>query len=101
MRPPTRVLEEAGGGDEPAADPRSAEEILSLTSGVKTVFGLEDVAEILPHRCPFLLVDKVVEYEKGKRAVGVKSVMLNEPHFSGNFPGRPIMPGVLQVEALS
>ena len=85
----------------PPAEPQSAEEISSLTSGVKTVFGLEDVAEILPHRCPFLLVDKVVEYEKGKRAVGVKSVMLNEPHFSGHFPGRPIMPGVLQVEALA
>lgn len=75
--------------------------ISSLTSGVKTIFSSEDIAKILPHRYPFLLVDKVVEYEAGKRAVGIKSVTLNEPHFTGHFPDRPIMPGVLQVEALA
>ena len=80
---------------------RSAEEISALTSSVKTVFSLEDINGILPHRYPFLLVDKVVEYEQGKRAVGIKSVTLNEPHFTGHFPDRPIMPGVLQVEALA
>jgi len=81
--------------------PRSAEEISSLTSTVKTVFSLEDINGILPHRYPFLLVDKVVEYEMGKSAVGIKCVTLNEPHFTGHFPSRPIMPGVLQVEALA
>lgn len=75
--------------------------ISSLTADVKTVFSSEDIAKILPHRYPFLLVDKVVEYEAGKRAVGIKSVTLNEPHFTGHFPDRPIMPGVLQVEALA
>jgi len=75
--------------------------ISALTQDVKTVFSSEDIAKILPHRYPFLLVDKVVEYEKGKRAVGIKSVTLNEPHFTGHFPDRPIMPGVLQVEALA
>ena len=88
--------EEAAAEDAPA--PRSAEEISALTSSVKTVFSLEDINKILPHRYPFLLVDKVVEYEMGKRAVGVKSVTLNEPHFTGHFPDRPIMPGVLQVK---
>ena len=81
--------------------PSSAEEISALTSSVKTIFSLEDINGILPHRYPFLLVDKVVEYEQGKRAVGIKSVTLNEPHFTGHFPDRPIMPGVLQVEALA
>ena len=81
--------------------PRSAAEISALTSTVKTIFSLEDINKILPHRYPFLLVDKVVEYEMGKSAVGIKCVTLNEPHFTGHFPERPIMPGVLQVEALA
>jgi hypothetical protein len=78
-------------------EPRTAEEISSLTSSVKTVFSLEDINGILPHRYPFLLVDKVVEYEMGKKAVGIKQVTLNEPHFTGHFPDRPIMPRVLQA----
>jgi 3-hydroxyacyl-[acyl-carrier-protein] dehydratase len=60
-----------------------------------------DIMRILPHRYPFLLVDRVVELEPGKRAVGVKMVTANEPQFTGHFPGRPIMPGVLMVEALA
>ncbi|KAL7528552.1 hypothetical protein ACHAXR_002506 [Thalassiosira sp. AJA248-18] len=100
--PTTRVFEEAEDAEpEPEAAPRTAAEISALTSSVETKFALEDIAKILPHRYPFLLVDKVVEYEMGKRAVGIKSVTLNEPHFTGHFPDRPIMPGVLQVEALA
>jgi 3-hydroxyacyl-[acyl-carrier-protein] dehydratase len=60
-----------------------------------------DIMRILPHRYPFLLVDRVVELEPGVRAVGIKSVSANEPQFTGHFPGRPIMPGVLMVEALA
>lgn len=60
-----------------------------------------DIMRILPHRYPFLLVDRVVELEPGKRAVGIKNVTANEPQFTGHFPGRPIMPGVLMVEALA
>ncbi len=60
-----------------------------------------DIMRILPHRYPFLLVDRVVELEPGKRAVGIKQVTANEPHFTGHFPDRPIMPGVLMVEALA
>jgi len=60
-----------------------------------------DIMGILPHRYPFLLVDRVVELEPGKRAVALKQVTANEPHFTGHFPERPIMPGVLMVEALA
>jgi 3-hydroxyacyl-[acyl-carrier-protein] dehydratase len=60
-----------------------------------------DIMRILPHRYPFLLVDRVVELEPGKRAVALKAVSANEPQFTGHFPGRPIMPGVLMVEALA
>ena len=56
---------------------------------------------IIPHRYPFLMVDKVIEVEPGKRCVAVKNVTANEPFFQGHFPGRPIMPGVLIVEALA
>lgn len=59
------------------------------------------IMEILPHRYPFLLVDKIVEFEEGVRAVGIKNVTVNEPFFQGHFPGRPIMPGVLICEALA
>ena len=62
---------------------------------------LRSAVQILPHRYPFLLVDKVVAYTPGVSAVGVKSITLNEPQFTGHFPGRPILPGVLQVEALA
>ena len=60
-----------------------------------------DIMRILPHRYPFLLVDRVIELEPGKRAVGIKNVTANEPQFTGHFPGRPIMPGVLMIEALA
>lgn len=60
-----------------------------------------DIQSILPHRYPFLLIDKVLEAEPGKRAVCIKNVTINEPFFQGHFPGNPIMPGVLIVEALA
>jgi 3-hydroxyacyl-[acyl-carrier-protein] dehydratase len=66
-----------------------------------TVFGIERIREILPHRYPFLLVDKVIEFEAGKRCVAIKKVTANEEFFNGHFPNRPIMPGVLQVEAMA
>lgn len=59
-----------------------------------------EVIAILPHRYPFLLVDRVVEVKEGKQIVGIKNVTANEPFFTGHFPGRPIMPGVLICEAV-
>lgn len=61
----------------------------------------QDITEILPHRYPFLLVDKVIELELGERVVGIKSVTVNEPFFQGHFPGNPVMPGVLIIEAMA
>ena len=60
-----------------------------------------EIQKIIPHRYPFLLVDKITEMEPGKRAVGIKNVTINEPFFQGHFPENPIMPGVLIVEALA
>lgn len=60
-----------------------------------------DIQKILPHRYPFLLVDRITEMEEGKRAVGIKNVTVNEPFFQGHFPSNPIMPGVLIVESLA
>jgi len=61
----------------------------------------EDIIKILPHRYPFLLVDRIIEMELGKRVVGIKNVTANEPFFQGHFPGNPIMPGVLIIEAMA
>lgn len=63
--------------------------------------GIKEIQEIIPHRYPFLLVDKVEELEPGKRAVGYKNVTINEYFFQGHFPEEPVMPGVLQIEALA
>ena len=62
---------------------------------------IQEIKEILPHRYPFLLVDKIIELEPGKKAIGIKNVTANEPFFQGHFPEYPIMPGVLIVEALA
>jgi beta-hydroxyacyl-ACP dehydratase FabZ len=65
------------------------------------MFGPKEIQEILPHRYPFLLVDRILELAVGKRVVGIKNVTINEPFFAGHFPGNPIMPGVLILEAMA
>jgi UDP-3-O-[3-hydroxymyristoyl] N-acetylglucosamine deacetylase/3-hydroxyacyl-[acyl-carrier-protein] dehydratase len=67
----------------------------------KTVLEIDDIIKVLPHRYPFLLVDRVLEMEPRKRIVGLKNVTINEPFFQGHFPGHPIMPGVLIIEAMA
>ena len=62
---------------------------------------IQEIMALLPHRYPFLLVDRVIEFIPDKLAIGIKNVTLNEPFFPGHFPGRPVMPGVLIIEALA
>ncbi|MDD2366226.1 MAG: 3-hydroxyacyl-ACP dehydratase FabZ [Desulfuromonadaceae bacterium] len=65
------------------------------------MLGINEIMKILPHRYPFLMVDKIVELEVGKKIVGTKNVTINEPFFQGHFPGHPVMPGVLVIEAMA
>jgi beta-hydroxyacyl-ACP dehydratase FabZ len=65
------------------------------------VYSIMDIMSFLPHRYPFLLVDRIVEIEDGKRIVGLKNVTINEPFFQGHFPGAPVMPGVLIIESMA
>lgn len=67
----------------------------------RVVYGITDIMRFLPHRYPFLLVDRIVELEPEKRVVGLKNVTINEPYFQGHFPGAPVMPGVLILEAMA
>ncbi len=67
----------------------------------KLPLAVSEIQALLPHRYPFALVDRIIDYVPGKKAVGLKNVTINEPQFQGHFPGRPLMPGVLIVEAMA
>jgi 3-hydroxyacyl-[acyl-carrier-protein] dehydratase len=64
-------------------------------------FTIQEIMDFLPHRYPFLLIDRIVEFERAKRVVAIKNVTMNEEFFQGHFPGAPIMPGVLVIEAMA
>lgn len=68
---------------------------------ILTALDIAAILELLPHRYPFLLVDKIIEIQGDESAIGIKNVTFNEPHFTGHFPTHPIMPGVLLVEAMA
>ncbi len=68
---------------------------------LKTTFSIEEIHRLLPHRYPFALVDRIIDFIPEKMAVGIKNVTFNEPHFQGHFPHRPVMPGVLIIEAMA
>ncbi|OLO42324.1 3-hydroxyacyl-[acyl-carrier-protein] dehydratase FabZ [Alkalihalophilus pseudofirmus] len=65
------------------------------------MLSIEEIKEIIPHRYPFLLIDRILEVEEGQRAIGIKNVTANEEFFNGHFPDYPVMPGVLIIEALA
>jgi len=65
------------------------------------IMDINEIMKVIPHRYPFLLVDKIVEFEPKKRIVGIKNVTMNEPFFQGHFPGHPIFPGALLIEAMA
>lgn len=70
-------------------------------SNEKTTFTVQEIQELLPHRYPFALVDRILDYVPGEKAVGLKNLTINEPFFQGHIPGNPLMPGVLQLEAMA
>ena len=76
-------------------------EMVRRAAEEKRVIEIEEIMRTLPHRYPFLLVDRILEYEEGRRVVGIKNVTINEPFFQGHFPGHPVMPGVLIIEAMA
>jgi 3-hydroxyacyl-[acyl-carrier-protein] dehydratase len=82
-------------------DSTETEKDSSSQSSTQPIFTIEDIQRILPHRYPFALVDRIIEYIPGKLAVGIKNVTFNEQYFQGHFPGRPMMPGVMIVEAMA
>ena len=73
----------------------------STPAELKKTFTSEEIQALLPHRYPFALVDRIIDYIPGEKAVGIKNVTINEPQFQGHFHGRPLMPGVLIVEAMA
>jgi 3-hydroxyacyl-[acyl-carrier-protein] dehydratase len=75
--------------------------VIAVPETVPSTLSIEQIQALLPHRYPFLLVDRIIENVPGGKAVGIKNVTVNEPFFQGHFPGRPIMPGVLIVEAMA
>jgi 3-hydroxyacyl-[acyl-carrier-protein] dehydratase len=98
---PATATTAASGAEQPVSTWVDAKTMSEIDADQKIVMTNEQIAKILPHRYPFLLVDRVVAFEPGKRICGIKCITANEPQFTGHFPERPIMPGVLQIEAMA
>lgn len=96
---PAETAETASASTVGSAESAIADE--SPQEDKKITYSVEEIHQLLPHRYPFALVDRIIEYVPGKKAVGLKNVTFNEPHFQGHFPDRPLMPGVLIVEAMA
>lgn len=102
VSPPSSEGKSSEGKSSEGSNLRSATSESPLAAdGSTRTYTLEEIQQLLPHRYPFALVDRIIDYVPGERAVGIKNVTFNEPHFQGHFPGRPIMPGVLIVEAMA
>lgn len=87
--------------DTPEAASSVSDRNSTAASLAQTLFTAEEIYRLLPHRYPFALVDRIIELVPGEKIVGIKNVTFNEPQFQGHFPGRPIMPGVLIIEAMA
>ncbi len=70
-------------------------------AGELVTIELDELMRLLPHRYPFLLIDKIIKVDANRSAIGIKNVTANEPHFTGHFPGKPVMPGVLMIEGMA
>ncbi|MGB3765756.1 MAG: 3-hydroxyacyl-ACP dehydratase FabZ [Phormidesmis sp.] len=91
----------AAKADTAAEDTSATDQATADNTPESQTYSLEEIQKLLPHRYPFALIDRIVDYVPGERAVGLKNVTFNEPHFQGHFPGKPLMPGVLIVEAMA
>lgn len=76
-------------------------EVIEKTEDQPSSLDIKAILELLPHRYPFIMLDRVLEFERGKTITGLKNVSMNEPFFQGHFPGEPVMPGVLMLEGLA
>lgn len=94
-----KLLEKAKAGKKPAAAPKQSP--VTTIGATETAMDIRRILDILPHRYPFVMIDRIIEMVSDDELVALKNVTINEPYFQGHYPGRPVMPGVLQIEAMA